>query len=341
MSDAVERDLELAKVLDEIEVPPPSADYFTSLRRRLETTLNQARLEQGLDNHPSVTNKIPSSSHEQLPNPSSGSGDDVHVPDLAIDDQNRTPLLEARGLIKRFGHVEALRGANFTVYPGEVVALIGDNGAGKSVLVKCLSGAYQPDVGEILVRGQPVPLTSPLKAMQLGIETVYQDLALADDLEASANLFLGRESLRPGLFQRLGILDRKKMRRDATTAFNDLGIALQDVRAPIASLSGGQRQAVAVARSVVWASSVVLLDEPTAALGVLQRRHVQDLIRRVADKGISVVYVSHNIPEVLEVADRIEVLRLGLRVASFHAPEATLEELVRAMTSALTQEDVA
>jgi len=251
------------------------------------------------------------------------------------------PLLEARGLVKTFGRVQALRGASFSVYPGEVVALIGDNGAGKSALLKCLSGVYQPDAGEILMNGQPVRLESPLAAMRRGIETVYQDLALADDLEASANLFLGRERLKPGLLRRLGVLDRKKMRETAAAAFEDLGVALQDVRVPIVSLSGGQRQAVAVARSVVWASSVVLLDEPTAALGVLQRRHVHEVIRRVAERGISVVYISHNMPEVLEVADRIEVLRLGVRVATFQAHNATLEQLVGAMTGALTQEDVA
>lgn len=251
------------------------------------------------------------------------------------------PLLEAKGLIKTFGPVQALRGANFTVYPGEVAALIGDNGAGKSVLVKCLSGVLRPDAGQIAVDGQPVRLESPLVAMGRGIETVYQDLALADDLEASANLYLGRELLKPGPLGWLGVLDRKRMRAEAARSFQELGVALQDPTRPIVSLSGGQRQSVAVARSMVWASKVVLLDEPTAALGVAQRRHVLDVIRRVRDRGVAVVYISHNMPEVLEVADRIEVLRLGQRVARFQASEATLEQLVAAMTGALTQDDAA
>ena len=251
------------------------------------------------------------------------------------------PLIEAKGLVKTFGRVNALRGANFAAYPGEVVALIGDNGAGKSVLIKCLSGVFQPDAGQILMDGRPIRLESPVAARLHGIETVYQDLALADDLEASANLYLGREVMRGGLLGRIGVLDRKKMRHDAAAAFRDLGVELQDVAAPIVSLSGGQRQSVAVARSVVWASKAVLLDEPTAALGVVQREHVLDVIRRVRDRGVSVVLISHNMPEVLQVADRIEVLRLGLRVARFQAKEATLEQLVAAMTGALRQEDVA
>jgi simple sugar transport system ATP-binding protein len=252
-----------------------------------------------------------------------------------------TPLLEARDLVKTFGRVRALRGANFSVFPGEVVALIGDNGAGKTVLVKCLSGVLQSDTGEILMEGHPVRLESPLAAMRRGIETVYQDLALADDLEASANLYLGRELLKPAPLGWLGVLDRRRMRAEAEAAFRELGVALQDARSPIVSLSGGQRQSVAVARSVVWASKVVLLDEPTAALGVVQRRHVLDVIRRVRDRGVSVVYISHNMPEVLEVADRIEVLRLGVRVARFHAGDTSLEQLVGAMTGALSQDDAA
>lgn len=249
------------------------------------------------------------------------------------------PIMQAIGLVKTFGRVHALRGVNFDVLPGQVTALVGDNGAGKTVLVKCLNGVLQPDAGEILVEGSPLKLASPLDAMRHGIETVYQDLALADDLEPSANLFLGRELLKGGLLGRLGVLDRKRMRDEATGAFRELGVALQDVRSPIVSLSGGQRQSVAVARTAVWASRVVLLDEPTAALGVVQRQHVLEVIRRLRDQGIAVVLVSHNMPEVLEVADRIEVLRLGVRVARFQASEASLEQLVGAMTGALTQED--
>ena len=249
------------------------------------------------------------------------------------------PLVEARGLVKTFGRVQALRGANLTVYPAEVVALIGDNGAGKSVLIKCLSGVFQPDAGEILVEGKPVSFSSPVDAMAMGIETVYQDLALADDLDASSNLYLGRDILRPGLLGRLGVLDRRRERHGAVAAFRELGIELQDVSAPIVALSGGQRQTVAVARSIVWASRVVILDEPTAALGVAARGHVLDVIRRVRERGVAVVLVSHNMPEVLEVADRIEVLRLGVRVAQIDAREATVDQLVGAMTGALTQRE--
>ena len=247
------------------------------------------------------------------------------------------PLLEARELHKSFGRVRALRGANFTLNAGEVVALIGYNGAGKSTLVKCMSGVLQPDSGEIRVEGSPVELNSAVAARSVGIETVYQDLALAPDLDPAANLFLGREVLRPGLLGHLGFIDKGAMRERSGEAFGSLGIGLQSTASPIASLSGGQRQGVAVSRAVMWASKVVFMDEPTAALGVVQTRHVLELIRRVRDTGISVVLISHNMPEVLEVADRIEVLRLGRRVARFTAAEASMEDLVGAMTGALDQ----
>jgi simple sugar transport system ATP-binding protein len=247
------------------------------------------------------------------------------------------PLLEARGLVKSFGRVHALRGADFTVNRGEVVALIGDNGAGKSTLVKTLSGVHAPDAGEILFDGTPVSIPSPEAARALGIETVYQDLALAPDLESSANLFLGREVLRPGLLGKLGLLDNVAMRKQTESAFGDLGVGVQDVTAPVATFSGGQRQGVAVARAVTWASKVVFMDEPTAALGVVQTRRVLDLIMRVRERGLSVVLISHNMPEVMEVADRVEVLRLGQRVATFKRGEATMEDLVGAMTGALVQ----
>jgi len=249
------------------------------------------------------------------------------------------PILEARDLVKRYGSVEALRGASFSAHAGEVVALIGDNGAGKSTLVKCLSGVERPDSGEILLDGKVVTLDSPTSARAHGIETVYQDLAVAPDLDPAANLFLGRELRRSGLLGRLGMLDKVAMRRRAVEEFARLGVQLQSVEVPIGALSGGQRQSVAVARSVVWASKVVFMDEPTAALGVVQRERVLDVIKRVRDTGVSVVLISHNMPEVLAVADRIEVLRLGRRVARFTAT-ATLAELVGAMTGALSQEDV-
>jgi simple sugar transport system ATP-binding protein len=248
-------------------------------------------------------------------------------------------LLEAREITKRYGSVEALSGANFTVLPGEVVALIGDNGAGKSTLVKALVGALRPDGGQILLEGRPAHFSGPLDAQRRGIETVYQDLALAPDLDAAANLHLGREVYRGGPALRwLHVLNRGAMRREAVRAFAELGVSLRDVNVPIASLSGGQRQSVAVARAVEFASKVVFMDEPTAALGVVQRERVLDVVRRVRDRGISVVLISHNMPEVLAVADRIEVLRLGRRVARFNAADATVEELVGAMTGALTND---
>ncbi len=249
--------------------------------------------------------------------------------------------LEARNLVKRYGSVEALRGASFTARQGEVVALIGDNGAGKSTMVKCLSGAEIPDSGEILLDGRPIHLDSPTAAREHGIETVYQDLAVAPDLDPAANLFLGRELRRKGILGALGMLDKKAMRKQAADEFATLGVQLQDIDVSIGSLSGGQRQSVAVARSVVWASKVVFMDEPTAALGVVQRERVLDVIRKVRDTGIAVVLISHNMPEVLSVADRVEVMRLGRRVARFVAKDATLEDLVGAMTGALSQEDAA
>jgi simple sugar transport system ATP-binding protein len=247
-----------------------------------------------------------------------------------------TPLLEARGIVKRYGHVQALDEASFTVFPAEVVALIGDNGAGKSTLVKCLSGVIRPDAGELRINGEPVQLSSPIDARKHGIETVYQDLALAPDLDAAANLHLGRELY---LIPALKVLNRAEMRRRAVTAFGALGIQLPDVTAPVGTLSGGQRQSIAVARAVAYASKVIFMDEPTAALGVVQRERVLDTIRRVREQGISVVLISHNMPEVLAVADRVEVLRLGRRVARYTASQTSIEELVGAMTGALGAED--
>jgi simple sugar transport system ATP-binding protein len=250
-------------------------------------------------------------------------------------------VLEAVDVVKRYGSVEALRGTSFEVKAGEVVALIGDNGAGKSTLVKCMAGAEQPTSGTLRFEGREVRFDSPTSARRIGIETVYQDLAVAPDLDPAANLFLGRELRRAGVLGWLGMLDKPEMRRRAAAEFNRLGITLQDMDVPIGALSGGQRQSVAVARSVVWASKVVFMDEPTAALGVVQRERVLDVIRRVRDEGIAVVLISHNMPEVLAVSDRVEVLRLGRRVARFTAAEATLEDLVGAMTGALTQEEAA
>ena len=249
-----------------------------------------------------------------------------------------TPILEAREIVKTYGHVQALRGARFTAYPGEVVALIGDNGAGKSTLTKILAGVAMPDSGDLLFEGRPVQIPSPSAAQALGIETVYQDLSLAADLDGAANIYLGREIIRPGLLGHLGVLDKRAMRRQAADAFAELGVAIKDVDAPVAYLSGGQRQGVAVARAAAWASRVIIMDEPTAALGVVQSARVLDVIRQVRTRGLTVILISHNMPEVLAVAARVEVLRLGRRVATFTRKEATLESLVGAMTGALEQE---
>jgi simple sugar transport system ATP-binding protein len=246
------------------------------------------------------------------------------------------PVLEARQIVKRFGRVQALRGANLTVYPQEVVALVGDNGAGKSTLVKTVVGVHPPDDGEILFEGRPVTVNTPHDARDLGIETVYQDLALAAEVDPAANMFLGREILRPGPLGKLGFLDKPAMRRRSDEAFHSLGVRIQDTSARVANMSGGQRQGIAICRAVTWASKLVFMDEPTAALGVVQTRNVLEHIRRVREQGLSVVLISHNMPEVFEVADRIEVLRLGARVASLRPKDVSMEDVVAAMTGALT-----
>lgn len=248
-------------------------------------------------------------------------------------ERSRTPLLEARDIRKSYAHVRALGGADFTVHPGEIVALIGDNGAGKSTLTKVLSGVVRPDSGEILIEGKPVELAGPEAALRHGIETVYQDLALATDLTPAENVFLGREIHRKGLWGAMGFLDRKSMAGETLTSLLGLGVKIKDMKAPVAALSGGQRQSVAVARAAKWARKIIFMDEPTAALGVAQTAEVLELIRRVRDSGISVVLISHNMPDVLAVSDRIEVLRLGRRVASFRTADADVETLVAAMTS--------
>jgi simple sugar transport system ATP-binding protein len=256
-----------------------------------------------------------------------------------VSETDATPILEARDIVKTYGHVNALQGANFTVYPGEVVALIGDNGAGKSTLTKVISGVIKPDSGELRFAGEPIEIGSPAVAQRLGIETVYQDLALAPDLDGAANVFMGRELLKPGLLGKLGVLDKHAMREQAERSFVELGVAVKDADASVGYLSGGQRQGVAVARAASWASKVIIMDEPTAALGVVQTANVLNVIQRVRDRGLAVVLISHNMPDVMEVADRIEVLRLGRRVARFTKEDATLESLVGAMTGAVVHEE--
>lgn len=247
-------------------------------------------------------------------------------------------VLQARKVSKQFGHVNALTDVDFEVRAGEVVALIGDNGAGKSTLVKVLSGTQPPTSGEILIDGEPVVLSGPADARRHGIETVYQDLALAPHLNPVQNMYLGREVMRPGVMGKLGFMDNAEMRRGSKAAFDDLGATVRNYSGSIGAMSGGQKQAVAVARAAAWAKKVIFLDEPTAALGVVQTKGVLDLIKRVRDRGLGVVFISHSMPHVIAVADEVQVMRLGRRVATYRAKETTMEELVGAMTGAVTQE---
>jgi fructose transport system ATP-binding protein len=245
------------------------------------------------------------------------------------------PLLQARGIVKRFGHVTALSGADFDLYAGEVVAVIGDNGAGKSTLIKVLSGALQPDEGEIRLDGEPVHFRSPLDARRAGIETVYQDLAVAPALDIAQNLFLGRELRRGGpLGGVLRMLDKRAMRRQAGEALSELKISVQSLRVAVENLSGGQRQGVAVARAAAWGKRVVIMDEPTAALGVKETGQVVDLIKRVRERGLPVILISHDMPHVFELADRIHIMRLGKRAAVVTPKTHTMNEAVAIMTGA-------
>lgn len=245
------------------------------------------------------------------------------------------PLLEARGLSRSFGHVRALDNASFDIEAGEVVALIGDNGAGKSTMVKALTGNLPVDAGELYFEGDRVEITSPHQASEMGMEVVYQDLALAPHLNPVQNMFLGREIPRRGLLGKLGFMDDKQMRARAEAGFKELGGTVRSFTAQVGAMSGGQRQQIAIVRAISWADKIVFLDEPTAALGVVQTKNVLDTIKRVRDKGIAVVLISHSMPHVIEVADRVQVMRLGTRVATFRGADTTVEQLVGAMTGAL------
>jgi D-xylose transport system ATP-binding protein len=247
----------------------------------------------------------------------------------------RTPLLEMRGISKRFGAVQALTDIQFDVCAEEVVALVGDNGAGKSTLIKTISGIYRPDAGTVRWAGREVTVHSPNDAAALGIATVYQDLALCDNLDVVSNLFLGHELTAFGMHGPFGVIDETTMERKAVEVLRRLSVKIPSVRIPIASLSGGQRQSVAVARSVLGDNKVVLLDEPTAALGVAQTREVLELIKRLREQGIGVVLISHNLADVFDVADRITVLRLGRWVGTYDAKSVTREQLVGFMTGAI------
>jgi D-xylose transport system ATP-binding protein len=238
-------------------------------------------------------------------------------------------LLEVKDAAKHFGAVNALTRANLRADAGEVMALVGDNGAGKTVLTKSISGIYQFDRGQILWNGEPVTISGPKDSARLGIEVVYQDLALCDNLDVVENMYLGRETL-----STLRRLDEAKMESEARRVLRDLSVTtLQSVRLPVASMSGGQRQSVAVAKAVLWNSKLVILDEPTAALGVAQTRQVLDLVRRLAEQGLAVILISHNMNDVMEVADYVTVLRLGQTVAEFKRSETTQRDVVEAITA--------
>ena len=250
---------------------------------------------------------------------------------------SQAPLLEVRDIQKRFGRVVALRSGNLELNAGEVLAVVGDNGAGKSTLIKVISGALQPDSGTIRIDGRDVAIRSSYEAHQLGIETVYQDLALAGHLDAASNLFLGREALLPPPLGWLGFLDKRTMRRRTAEEMKHLKIGIKSVEQPVLSLSGGQRQAIAVARAVAWGTRVVIMDEPTAALGVRESMMVLELIRETRSHGLGILMISHNLPEVFDVADRITVMRLGRSVANFRKDETSMDEIVRMMTGAEAQ----
>ena len=249
----------------------------------------------------------------------------------------REPVLEGRGLVKTYGRVVALDGADFALYPGEVLAVIGDNGAGKSTLIKTLSGAEIPDSGDILLDGQPVHFKRPNEARALGIETVYQTLAVAPALDIATNMYLGRERRKPGpLGSIFRMLDGAGMRKSAKAQMTELGIGtLQNMAQAVETLSGGQRQAVSVARAAAFGSKVIILDEPTAALGVRESAQVLRLIQNLREKGMPVILISHNMPQVFEVADRIHVQRLGKRAAVITPKTVSITDVVAIMTGAL------
>ncbi|PNH83498.1 ATP-binding cassette domain-containing protein [Arthrobacter sp. AFG20] len=250
----------------------------------------------------------------------------------------RQPILQARNLVKTFGRVVGLDGVSLDLYPGEVLAIIGDNGAGKSTLIKCLTGAEVPDSGELKVSGQTVHFKRPQDARVHGIETVYQNLAVSPALDVASNLFLGREERLPGPLGKIfRVLDTKGMRRKAKEELTRLGIStLQDVTVPVENLSGGQRQAVAVARAAAFGSKVVVLDEPTAALGVRESNQVLQLVRDLRDRGLPVILISHNMPHVFDVADRIHIQRLGKCAATITPQSHSMTDAVAIMTGAAT-----
>jgi fructose transport system ATP-binding protein len=251
-------------------------------------------------------------------------------------------VMQAKGLVKRYGQVTALDGVDFELRAGEILAVIGDNGAGKSSLIKCLSGATIPDEGEIQLDGKVIHFKSPIDARRAGIETVYQELAVAPAMTIAENLFLGREILRPGFLGNFfRMIDKKKMLAESITRMNDLKVGIRSMTQAVETLSGGQRQCVAVGRAAAFAQHVVIMDEPTAALGVKEGNMVLELIRRVRDKGLPVVLISHNMPHVFEVADRIHIARLGKRAAVVNPKHISMSDTVAVMTGAKTVDELA
>ncbi|MBN9257719.1 MULTISPECIES: ATP-binding cassette domain-containing protein [unclassified Mesorhizobium] len=248
------------------------------------------------------------------------------------------PILTARGLVKRYGRVTALDRADFDLFPGEILAVIGDNGAGKSSLIKAISGAITPDEGEMQLEGKPIAFKSPMEARAAGIETVYQNLALSPALSIADNMFLGREIRKPGVLgQWFRMLDRPAMEKRARDKLSELGLmTIQNIGQAVETLSGGQRQGVAVARAAAFGSRVVIMDEPTAALGVKESRRVLELILDVKKRGLPIVLISHNMPHVFEVADRIHIHRLGRRLAVIDPKQYTMSDAVAFMTGAKT-----
>ncbi|MDI9333784.1 MAG: ATP-binding cassette domain-containing protein [Cytophagales bacterium] len=259
-----------------------------------------------------------------------------------MSETTRTVVLQGRGLTKRYGSVTALDGADFDLYDGEILAVIGDNGAGKSSLIKVLSGAVQPDSGTLTLDGKAVNFKSPMDARRAGIETVYQDLAVAPAMTIAENLFLGREILKSGFINRfLQLLDKRTMLAQAKAHMADLQIGIRSMNQAVETLSGGQRQGVAVARSAAFARHVVIMDEPTAALGVKESAMVLDLIRRVRERGLAVILISHNMPHVFELADRIHIQRLGSRIAVVNPKVISMTDAVAVMTGAQLVESLA
>jgi fructose transport system ATP-binding protein len=252
------------------------------------------------------------------------------------------PILNAKGLTKRYGKVTALNDCDFELYPGEILAVIGDNGAGKSTLIKAISGAVQPDEGHIWLDGQEIAFKSPIEAREAGIETVYQTLAMSPALSIADNMFMGRELRAPGIMgQVFRKLDRARMEKFAREKLNELGLmTIQNINQAVETLSGGQRQGVAVARAAAFGSKVVILDEPTAALGVKESRRVLELIRDVRSRGIPIILISHNMPHVFEVADRIHIHRLGRRLCVIKPSDYTMSDAVAFMTGAKLPEGV-